>query len=272
MSARGYVSLVGAGPGDPELITVRGLKRLRSANLVAYDRLVSPNLLDEAPIFAERVYVGKEAGNGHDQAEIERLMIASARQGKHVVRLKGGDPFVFGRGGEEMATLIAAGIPVEVVPGITSAIAAPALAGIPMTHRDFSSSVTIVTGHEVPGKPEESVDWDRMTTASGTLVILMGLSRLESLCTRLIEAGRHEDTPAAVIASGSLPEQRSVTASLADLPAATEEAGLGSPAVIVVGEVVRFSTSLVQQYGELATPHPELNVLNESLRVQAIGA
>src|SRR5689334_3861611 len=173
MTGIGLVSLVGAGPGDPELITVRGLTRLRAAETLVYDRLVDPRLVAEAPADAERVFVGKAAGYAAlEQDDIETLMIARARAGRRVVRLKGGDPFVFGRGGEEVEALVAAGVPVEVVPGITSAIAAPASAGIPVTHRGLASSVTIVTGHDAPDKTGNAVDWDWLAASQGTLVIL----------------------------------------------------------------------------------------------------
>ena len=161
MNAAGRVSIVGAGPGDPELITMRGIARVRCADVLVYDRLVDPALVAEAPPEAERVFAGKARGYAAlEQREIEALLIARAFAGKHVVRLKGGDPYLFGRGGEEAAALVAAGIPVEVVPGVSSALAAPAGAGIPVTHRELSSSLTIVTGHEDPTKPESAVDWD----------------------------------------------------------------------------------------------------------------
>ena len=249
---RGFVSLVGAGPGDPELLTVRGLRLLRTADVVVYDRLIDPRLLQEVPDEAERIFVGKTPGRaGLDSLEpsrrqrsIEAVLIERARAGKHVVRLKGGDPFVFGRGGEEVEALAAAGIPYEVVPGITSAIAVPACAGIPVTHRELSSSVTIVTGHEDPQKPEGSVDWSWLARCTGTLVILMGLELIESICARLIAEGRAPATPAAVISSGTLPNQRTVTAPLAQLPELVARSQLRSPAIIVVGEVARFPEML----------------------------
>jgi uroporphyrin-III C-methyltransferase len=239
---QGTVALVGAGPGDPELITVRGLARIRSAEVIVYDRLVHPALVAEAPLNAERLFVGKSPGKSVlDQRAIEAVLIDRAHRGFHVVRLKGGDPFVFGRGGEEMAALIEVGIPVEVVPGVTSAIAAPAAAGIPVTHRELASSVTFVTAHEDPAKLTPSVDWHWLAQASGTLVILMGLRQIDAICTRLIDKGRASGTPAAVISAGTLPEQRIVCADLAHLAAEVRQAGLRSPALIVVGEVVRFA-------------------------------
>jgi len=241
MNPMGRVTIVGAGPGDPELITVRGLARVRAADVLVYDRLVAPELIAEAPPPAERVFVGKARGFAAlDQRGIEALLIARASAGKHVVRLKGGDPYLFGRGGEEAAALTAAGIPVEVVSGVSSALAAPASAGIPVTHREFSSSLTVVTGHEDPAKPEGAVDWDWVAAAKGTVVILMGLSQLPRIRDRLIAGGRAPETPAAVIAGGTTPEQRVVTAPLADLPEVVAAAQLAAPALVVIGDVVRF--------------------------------
>jgi len=237
----GTVSLVGAGPGDPELITVRGLRRLRTADVVVYDRLIDPRLLEEAPAHAERIFVGKAPGLVvRDQRAIEAVLVDRARTGKQVVRLKGGDPFVFGRGGEELEALVAAGVPCEVVPGITSAIAVPASAGIPVTHRELSSTITIVTGHEDPNKLAGSLDWAWLARCSGTLVVLMGLEQLEAICDRLIAEGRAPDTPAAVVSSGTLPQQRSVTAPIAELAGAVALANLRSPATVIIGEVARF--------------------------------
>jgi uroporphyrin-III C-methyltransferase len=237
----GRVAIVGAGPGDPELITIRGLSRIRSAEVLVYDRLVAPELVTEAPAECERIFAGKAKGFAAlAQHEIEAVLVERARAGKRVVRLKGGDPYIFGRGGEEVTALVAAGIPVEVVPGLTSAIAAPASAGIPVTHRELASALTIVTGHEDPTKPESAIDWDWLAASKGTLVILMGLSQLPRIAARLIEGGRAASTPAAVIASGSTPEQRVVTAPLASVAAAASAAQLTAPALIVVGDVVRF--------------------------------
>jgi len=241
------VSLVGAGPGDPGLMTVRGLRRLQAADAVVYDRLIDPRLLEEVPEDAERIFVGKARGLAAlDQRAIEAVMIDRARAGKQVVRLKGGDPYVFGRGGEEVEALAAAGVPFEVVPGITSAVAVPALAGIPVTHRELASMFTVVTGHEDPTKRESSVDWDWLARGGGTLVILMGLERLDSICERLIAGGRSAGTPAAVISAGTWLGERTVCAPLGEVAAHVEEAGLRSPAIIVVGEVVRFMERIAQ--------------------------
>jgi uroporphyrin-III C-methyltransferase len=237
----GLVSLVGAGPGDPELITVRGLRRLQSAQVVVYDRLVHSDLIAEAPAEAERVFAGKSPGfNVLSQEGIERVLVERGRAGKQVVRLKGGDPFVFGRGAEEIEALAAAGIAWEVVPGVTSAVAVPASAGIPVTHRALSSHFTVVTGHESPDKDQSSVDWAWLAASRGTLVILMGLERLEEHCFRLIAEGLDPWTPAAAVASGTLPQQQAVGAPISQLPAAVREAGLRSPAIVIVGEVARF--------------------------------
>src|SRR2546428_3306415 len=221
-SASGKVYLVGAGPGDPELITLKGLRCLRMADVVVYDRLVNLSLLDEAPSGAEWVFVGKKTGcHSVKQEEIHVLLIHYARQGRLVVRLKGGDPFVFGRGGEEALVLAEAGIPFEVVPGVSSISAVPASAGIPVTHRGLSSQVTIVAAHD-----EKALDLPALAAAPGTLVFFMGLGRLGAIADGLIAHGKPADTPAAVIASGTLPEQQTVIAPLADIG---EAAGLVAP-------------------------------------------
>lgn len=213
---------------------------MQSADVVVYDRLIDPRLLDEAPARAERVFVGKARGFAMlTQPEIEQVLVERARAGKRVVRLKGGDPFVFGRGGEEVETLAAAGIAWEVVPGITSAIAAPASAGIPVTHREFGSTVTVVTGHEDPRKQSSGVNWRWLAQGTGTVVVLMGLEWVEAICHELITGGRPADTPAAVISAGTWAQQHSVIAPLAKLTAAVRLAELRSPAVIVIGDVVR---------------------------------
>ncbi len=238
------VSLVGAGPGDPGLLTTRGLERLRAADVVVYDRLLDPRLLDEVPEGAERIYVGKEPRrHALKQEEINALLVVRGLAGKRVVRLKGGDPFVFGRGGEEAEELATAGVPFEVVPGVTSAVAAPAYAGIPVTHRDATSSFTVVTGHEDPARDDSHLDWGSLATA-GTLVFLMGVGNLPRIAGRLIEHGRPADTPAAAIEWGTWPRQRVATGTLVDLHARIAESGIGSPATIVVGEVVRLRERL----------------------------
>jgi uroporphyrin-III C-methyltransferase len=232
----GRVILVGAGPGDPELITLRGLRWLRRAEVVLYDRLVSPELLDEAPAAALRIFAGK-AGGRHciAQSAINALLVHHAEAGRLVVRLKGGDPFVLGRGGEEALACLGAGIPVEVVPGVSSAVAVPAAAGIPVTHRGLASSFAVVTGHEDPRKTARGVDWERLATAVDTLVILMGIAALPVIAGRLVAAGRDPATPAAVIERGLTAAQRVVTGALGDI--AARAARLASPAVIVIGDV-----------------------------------
>ncbi len=241
----GKVVLVGAGPGDPELITLKGLRALRKADVVVYDRLVGPELLDEAPARALKVFVGKEAGRcSLKQEEINALLISYARQGHFVVRLKGGDPFVFGRGGEEVLALAAEGIPCEVIPGISSAMAVPASAGIPVTQRGLASSVTIVTGHERQDGDGQEVDWEQLARLGGTLVILMGVESLPRICQRLLAGGLAPATPAAVVQQGTLPDQRVVTAPLARLASRVHEAGIKAPAVIVIGAVAALADIL----------------------------
>jgi uroporphyrin-III C-methyltransferase len=238
----GRVYLVGAGPGNPELITVKGLWTLRRADVVVFDRLVHPALLDEVPPHAERIFAGKRTGQHHlAQEEINKVLIARARAGLTVVRLKGGDPFVFGRGGEECESLHAAGIPVEVVPGVSAAVAVPALAGIPVTHRRYASCFAVITGHECDGASD--LDWDALARLP-TLVVLMGLRRLQEISDRLVAAGTNPQTPAAVIASGSLPEQRTIVGTLATIGTLAEGAALGPPATLIIGEVVRVRNAL----------------------------
>jgi uroporphyrinogen III methyltransferase/synthase len=240
---RGKVYLVGAGPGDLGLMTQRGLRCLEQADVVVYDRLLDERLLRFAPPRAERLYVGKAAGkHTKEQAEINRLLVKKARGGKTVVRLKGGDPYVLGRGGEEAEALAKNGIPFEVVPGVTSAVAVPAYAGIPLTHRRRASSLAVITGHEARGK--SSVNWEKLATAVDTLVFLMGMKNLPEIVSRLIEHGRPPETPVAVIKEGTRPSQKTVVGSLKDIVAKAKEHHLTPPAVIVVGEVVRLREKL----------------------------
>ena len=231
----GTVYLVGAGPGDPELITLRGLRVLRRATVIVYDRLVHPELLDEAHSDAERIYVGKRPGHHYRiQDQINSILVARAREGHVVVRLKGGDPFVFGRGGEECEVLHDAGVPFEVVPGISSAVSVPAYAGIPVTHRDVSTAFTVVTGHTCDPEAND-VDWAALARV-GTLVILMGLGRIRQITRRLIEGGRPAETPVAVISRGTTAHQDVVEGTLADI--ADRVAHVRPPATIVIGDVV----------------------------------
>src|SRR6476469_5934611 len=240
MNARaGVVYLVGAGPGDQGLMTARSLDLIASANAIYYDRLIPPGALDGAREDAELVYVGKQPGvPSVPQEEIGARLIEAALTGKSVVRLKGGDPFVFGRGGEEGEALRAAGVEFEVVPGVTAGVAASAYAGIPVTHRDDASAVAFVTGHEDPEKEETALDWEALARFPGTLVLYMGVKRLGENAAALIEAGRDPDEPAAAVERGTMAGQRTVTATLATLAAEVEREGIGAPAIIVIGEVV----------------------------------
>src|SRR4051794_17355021 len=226
----GIVHLVGAGPGDPGLLTVRAVELIAAADVILYDRLIPEHALDGARADAELIYVGKEGGGPQmPQEEINRLLLEHAGAGRRVVRLKGGDPFVFGRGGEEALVLRAAGHPVEVVPGVTAGVAAPAYAGIPVTHRDLASGVAFVTGHEDPAKPESALDWAALARFPGTLVFYMGVRALPRIAERLVAEGRPTSQPVAVIERGTLPGQRTVLATLADV--AEKAAGIRAPAV-----------------------------------------
>ena len=246
MSARpGVVYLVGAGPGAPGLMTARSLELIASADAIFYDRLIPPGALDGARPDAELVYVGKAPGRPSvPQDEIGERLIAAARGGKSVVRLKGGDPFVFGRGGEEGEALRGAGVELEVVPGVTAGVAASAYAGIPVTHRDDASAVAFVTGHEDPEKPETALDWEALARFPGTLVFYMGVKRLRDNAAALIEAGRDGDEPAAAVERGTMEGQRTVVATLATLADEVERQGVGAPALIVVGPVVERREAL----------------------------
>ncbi|MFC5402101.1 uroporphyrinogen-III C-methyltransferase [Cohnella soli] len=242
---KGKVYLVGAGPGDPKLITVRGLEALKRADAVVYDRLAGPQLLNHVRSDAERIYVGKLPDrHTMKQEEINRLLVKLALQGKDVVRLKGGDPTVFGRVGEEAGLLRENGVEYEIIPGITSAIAVPAYAGIPVTHRELASSFSVITGHESPDKLDHSIYWDKVTNATGTLVFLMGVAKLDYISEQLIKYGRSADTPVALVQWGTRAEQRAVTGTLGTIVGIVAEAGLKPPAVIVVGEVVRQRETL----------------------------
>ena len=243
--SNGMVYLIGAGPGNPKLITVRGLECLRKADVVVYDRLGTAELLKQVRPGAEVISVGKASGDHTlPQDEINQLLVRKAKEGKVVARLKGGDPFVFGRGGEEAEVLVSHGIPFEVVPGVTSAISAPAFAGIPVTHRTCTSTFAIVTGHEDPRKERAAIEWSKIATGAGTIVFLMGLGNLGNISQHLIENGRSPVTPVAVIRWGSRADQQTVTGTLATIEEAVARAKLGSPAVIVVGEVVGLRTKL----------------------------
>lgn len=240
----GTVALVGAGPGDPGLLTRRGAELLAQAEVVVYDRLASPRLLDLAPASALRIDVGKAPGRAAmTQEQINETLVEHGLAGRRVVRLKGGDPFVFGRGGEEAESLIAAGVPFEVVPGVTSAISAPAYAGIPVTHRGVSTHVTIVTGHEDPAKGSTDTDWRSLARAGGTIVILMGAGRLAAITDELIAGGRDPGTPVAAVRWGTRPEQRTIRTTLA----AAADAGIEAPSAIVVGPVAALELAWFEQ-------------------------
>jgi uroporphyrinogen III methyltransferase/synthase len=239
------VFLVGAGPGDPGLLTLRAVELLGSADVVLYDRLIPPGALRHARAEAELVYVGKQGGGPQmPQEEIDRLLVEHGRSGRRVVRLKGGDPLVFGRGGEEALALRAAGIGFEVVPGITAGVAAPAYAGIPVTHRELASGVAFVTGHEDPAKPESALDWAALARFPGTLVFYMGVRALPRIAERLQAEGRPADEPAAVIERGTLPGQRTVLGTLGDVAQRAAEAGIKAPAVTLVGPVAGLREDL----------------------------
>jgi uroporphyrinogen III methyltransferase/synthase len=239
------VYLVGAGPGDPGLMTARALELVAAADVIVYDRLIPAGALDGARPETELVYAGKEGGGpSMPQEEIERLLVAHGSAGRLVVRLKGGDPFVFGRGGEEAEALRAAGIAFEVVPGVTAGVAAPAYAGIPVTHRDAASAVAFVTGHEDPSKAESALDWPALAAFPGTIVVYMGVRRLEAICSALLAAGRRPDEPAALVERGTLPGQRTVVSTLSAVAAAASEAGVRAPAIAVFGDVAALAGRL----------------------------
>ncbi len=239
----GIVYLIGAGPGDPGLLTLKAKDYLEQSDVVIYDRLVSDEILAMIPRYAERIFVGKEANNhALPQAEIDALLVEKAERGHTVSRLKGGDPFVFGRGGEEAEALALMGIPFEIVPGISSAIAAPAYAGIPLTHRTLASGVHVVTGHEC--LHSSGTPWEVLALSSQTLVILMGMGHLREISEKLIANGRNADTPVAVIQWGTTLRQEVAVGKLGEIARVVEEARLQSPAVIVVGNVVRLRNAL----------------------------
>ncbi|MEE8318863.1 MAG: uroporphyrinogen-III C-methyltransferase [Dehalococcoidales bacterium] len=245
MFKTGKVYLVGAGPGDPGLITQKGIWCLNKAEVVVYDNLLDKHLLEQSPAGVEKIYVGKRAGkHAKTQSEINCLLVDKAREGKAVVRLKGGDPFVLGRGGEEAETLAEEGISYEVVPGITSAVAVPAYAGIPVTHRSRASSFAVITGHEDPAKETSSIAWEKLATGVDTLVFLMGMHNLPGIVAKLTEHGRPADTPVAVIKDGTSHRQITVVGTLANIAALVEERQISAPAVIVVGEVVNLREKL----------------------------
>lgn len=242
----GKVYLVGAGPGDPGLITVRGKYLLERADVVVYDYLANPKLLRHVPKDAEFIYAGKR-GHGehkHTQEEINQLLVDHALAGKMVVRLKGGDPFIFGRGGEEVEKLFAANVPFEVVSGVTSATAAATYAGIPITHRNYTASVAFLTGHEDPSKKDSSIDWDKLATGAGTIVVYMGIKNLPVIVENLVKHGRDPQTPVAVVRWASTPEQRTVVGTLETIKDIVRESGIKPPSLIIIGEVVKLRKTI----------------------------
>ena len=243
--SKGRIYLVGAGPGDPGLITMRGVELLSQADVIVYDYLVSTRLLDHAPLDAERIYVGKKAGQHTlSQDGINKLLVEKAQSGAIVVRLKGGDPFVFGRGGEEALEAVKAGIEFEVVPGITAGVAGPAYAGIPVTHRGLASNLGLITGHETPDKPDSDLDFEALAKWRGTLVFYMGVSNLDRICTSLREHGMDGQTPAALVRWGTTSRQRVVTGTLETIPQIASDAKIKPPALIVIGDVVQLRDQL----------------------------
>lgn len=240
----GKVYIVGAGPGDPDLITVKGLKAIQAADVILYDRLINQDLLDYAKRSAEMIYCGK-LPNFHTlkQETIHHFLVKHAKSGKIVTRLKGGDPFVFGRGAEEAEALRAHNIPYEIIPGITAGISAPAYAGIPVTHREYSSSFTVITGHQRSSEGE-SIQWENVAKASDTLVIYMGMKNLPSICQRLKKHGRDENTPVAVIQWGTTNEQRTVVGTLDTIEERVTTQAITNPSIIIVGEVVKLHDEL----------------------------
>jgi uroporphyrinogen III methyltransferase/synthase len=241
----GKVYLVGAGPGDPDLITVKGRRLIEACDALVYDYLVDEVMKSWVKPACDLHYVGKRAGfHALDQEAIEALLVQLAGEGKAVVRLKGGDPFVFGRGGEEAEALREAGIPYEVIPAVTAALGCAAYCGIPLTHREWSSSVTFISGHERPDKTESMVDWARHARSGATLVLYMSMGRLEEICNRLVEEGREKETPACVVQWGTTPKQRSVRGTLGDIAWKVQEAGLGPPSVVIIGQVAALGDVL----------------------------
>ncbi|HDQ07081.1 MAG TPA: uroporphyrinogen-III C-methyltransferase [Candidatus Bathyarchaeota archaeon] len=242
--AHGKVFLVGTGPGDPSLLTLKAVEVLKDADVVVYDRLVPESILHLAPKDAEKIYVGKSSEKHQlSQEKINELLVDKAVDGKRVVRLKGGDPFVFGRGGEEAEALTDSKIAFEVVPGVTSAVAAPAYAGIPLTHRDYASSVAVVTGHQA-ADAESPIDWGRLAGSVDTIVVLMGVGSLESTATSLMEGGLSSDMPVAVIEWGTTEKQKTLIARLGTVAEEVKEKNVKPPAVIVIGEVVNLGGKL----------------------------
>lgn len=251
-SALHAVSLIGAGPGDPELITVRGMNRLRNADVIVYDELSGRDLLAFCKPDAELVFVGKRCGvHAMPQEQINALLVARALEGRRVVRLKGGDPFIFGRGGEELAELVHAGLSVEVVPGVTAAAAAGAIAQVPLTHRDFASGVIFLTGHESRSKPDSAIDWSALARTRMTLCVYMGVKKIGSIAANLVEGGLPVDTPVAIVSRAFWPGQQTLLLTLSELIRG-EHGEVPAPALAIIGEVARYPV-LLRQLAEAST-------------------
>jgi uroporphyrinogen III methyltransferase/synthase len=241
----GRVFLIGAGPGDPELLTIKARRLIGDADAVVYDYLVAAEILAFARPLAERIFVGKKGGGFCcPQNQIDETLLRLAREGKNVVRLKGGDPFIFGRGGEEAEALAAAGIPFEVVPGVTSALAAAAFAGVPLTHRAHSSAVVFLTGHEDPAKPDSAICWEDYAKLNATLCIYMGMKNLETITRRLLAGGLAADTPVAIVQSATTGDHRQLLGSLGEIALKSEHEGFGAPAIVIIGAVAALSDKL----------------------------
>jgi uroporphyrinogen III methyltransferase / synthase len=274
LGASGTVYLVGAGPGDPELLTLKAHRLLQQADAIVYDHLVSPGILQLARPGAELVFVGKKGGGFCcPQRDIEGTLIQLARAGKNVVRLKGGDPFIFGRGGEEAEALVTAGVAFEIIPGVTSALAAAAYAGIPLTHRAHASGVVFLTGHEDPQKPDSVIHWEDYGRLGATLCIYMGMKNLETIMRRLQAGGLSVDTPAAVIQSATTPSHRQLISTAGRIALESEHAGFGAPAIVIVGEVAALADKLTW-FAEAArnTPVSTSRVLEPAAAPSAFSA
>ncbi|MFL6394339.1 MAG: uroporphyrinogen-III C-methyltransferase [Nitrososphaeraceae archaeon] len=245
MRKKGKVFICGAGPGDPKLITIRAIEALNNCDVVLYDRLVCKEIIDQIPVKSEKIYVGRSVGDSTTHQDITNdLMVKYAKSGKRVVRLKGGDPFIFGRGAEEAEYLFKHNIQFEIIPGITSAIGSAAYAGIPLTHRRFASSIAIVTGHEDPKKRESTVKWDTLAKTVNTIVILMGVEKLEYISHKLIKAGMSKESDVAIIENGTTKKQRIVKGNLSNIVEKAQEKEMKSPAIIIIGKVVSLQEKL----------------------------
>jgi uroporphyrinogen III methyltransferase / synthase len=265
ISPPGTVFLVGAGPGDPELLTLKALRLLREADAIVHDYLVAPEILALARPEADRVFVGKKGGGFCcPQRDIEGTLLRLAREGKNVVRLKGGDPFVFGRGGEEAEALAEAGIAFEIVPGVTSALAAAAYAGVPLTHREHASAVVFLTGHEDPNKPDSAIRWEDYGRLGATLCVYMGMKNLETITRRLQAGGLAPETPVAIVQSATTGEHRQLLSTIGRVALESEHAGFGAPAIVVIGEVAALADKLAWFSSRKAGVNPPAEVASST--------